>query len=89
MSLEVQLLQRSNNKCELCGSTDGLKMYEVPPQDRSKEDNSIITCKKCLSQIEKKEDLDANHWKPFIKEHVERSARCTGDDVEDVKPAVQ
>lgn len=62
MKLEAQLLARSENKCELCGSTDALKLYEVPPQDNSNEDNSIIVCSTCLAQIEKKQELDNKHW---------------------------
>ena len=54
---------RSENKCELCGSSDGISMYEVPPQERSNEDNSIMICTKCLAQIEKKEEPDQAHWK--------------------------
>lgn len=62
MKLEEQLLKRSENKCELCGSGQILKMYEVPPQPDANEDNCIIICDKCLSQIEKKEELDSRHW---------------------------
>ena len=63
MSLEEQLKQRSDNKCELCASEINLKVYEVGPQPRSTEDNNMLICAKCLAQIEKKEELDSNHWK--------------------------
>jgi protein PhnA len=63
MKLEELLLKRSDNKCELCSSTAGLKIYEIPPQDYNNEDNSIIACDKCLNQLEKKETLDSTHWK--------------------------
>ncbi len=63
MKLEEILLMRSDSKCELCGSATGLTMYEVPPQDRSNEDNSIIICDTCLNQVEKKVPLDSAHWK--------------------------
>ncbi len=63
MKLEEILLKRSDSKCELCGSARGLTMYEVPPQDRSNEDNSIIICDTCLNQVEKKVPLDSAHWK--------------------------
>jgi protein PhnA len=66
MKLEEKLLKRSNNTCELCGAADELKVYEVPPQDQSNEDNSIIVCKKCLAQVDKKEELDAEHWKKVL-----------------------
>jgi protein PhnA len=63
MDLKAQLAERSGNQCELCGSAIGLQVYEVPPQDRSNENNCIIICHKCLAQIDKKEDLDASHWR--------------------------
>lgn len=62
MKLEDQLLQRSGKQCELCLSGDNIKMYEVPPQDQSNEDNTIMICNKCLAQIDKKEELDSKHW---------------------------
>ena len=60
MKLEKQLFKRSEDKCELCGSGQILKKYEVPPQSDANEDNCIIICDKCLCQIDNK--------------HVERSA---------------
>ncbi|HLO82071.1 MAG TPA: PhnA domain-containing protein [Chitinophagaceae bacterium] len=63
MNLNALIEKRSGNQCELCGSPIGIQVYEVPPQDKSNENNSIMICHKCLAQIEKKEDLDANHWK--------------------------
>lgn len=62
MKLEDQLLQRSGKQCELCQSGDHINMYEVPPQDRSNEENTIMICNKCLAQIDKKEELDSKHW---------------------------
>ncbi len=63
MKVEEQLAIRSENKCELCKADDGLKLYEVPPQNGLSADASIFVCAKCLAQIEKKEELDSNHWK--------------------------
>ncbi len=62
MKLEDLLIKRSENKCELCQSESKLKLYEVGPQDRYNEDNSIMICDKCVAQIEKKEELDGGHW---------------------------
>jgi len=62
MKLDAQLKQRSENKCELCGSETNLQVYEILPQTSSNEDNSIYICSKCIAQIDKKEDLDAKHW---------------------------
>ena len=63
MKLEDQLPKRGENKCELCQSAINLKLYEVGPQDRYDENNSVMLCSKCVAQIDKKEDLDASHWK--------------------------
>lgn len=60
-TLEQQLLDRSENKCELCQSAESLKLYEVLPQTGRTEDNCIIICDKCLGQIEKTEELDVKH----------------------------
>jgi protein PhnA len=62
MKLEEVLLKRSDNKCELCHSEIGLKLYEVLPQSGNSEDNCIMICGKCTAQIEKKEELDSSHW---------------------------
>lgn len=62
MKLEELLLKRSDTKCELCKSENTIQLYEVPPQSGSNEDNSIMICAKCQAQIEKKEELDSNHW---------------------------
>lgn len=63
MSLEQQLIARSNNTCELCNSTATLTIYTVPPTDQQTADNVIYICNTCLDQIEKREQLDAEHWK--------------------------
>jgi protein PhnA len=62
MRLEEQLLKRSENKCELCQSSEPLHLYEVPPQSSSNEDNCTMICTTCLNQIERKEELDSKHW---------------------------
>ena len=77
MTLEQQLLQRSNNECELCHSGDNLKIYAVPPQPQSNQDKAIIVCETCLSQIEKREELNKNHW------------RCLTNSMWSELPAVQ
>lgn len=65
MKLEDVLLQRSGNKCELCGAADGVQLYEVQPQDSRNEDNCIMICARCRAQVEKREELDSSHWKPL------------------------
>lgn len=63
MILEEALQRRSEGKCELCHSSAGVQLYEVHPQDTPNEENCIMLCAKCFAQIEKKEELDSNHWK--------------------------
>ena len=63
MSLEQQLIKRSNNICELCNSDGPLSVYTVPPAEQQTADHVIYICDTCLDQIEKREQLDAEHWK--------------------------
>ena len=63
MKLEETLLERSGNICELCKSDNSLSLYEVPGNSGKDENSCIMICDKCLAQIEKKEELDSNHWK--------------------------
>jgi protein PhnA len=63
MKLDEILQKRSGNKCELCGSIENVKVYEVQPQDGPHENNCIIACEKCRTQIDKKAELEPNHWK--------------------------
>ncbi len=68
MKPEDILTQRSNNTCELCKATDSLSIYEIPPQDNRNEDNCILVCTTCKSQIEKKAEPDAAHWATCLPE---------------------
>lgn len=63
MKLDATLLDRSENKCELCGSTDDIQVYEVQPQDHPDAENCIMACKVCRNQVDKKAELDQEHWK--------------------------
>ena len=63
MKLDEQLQQRSGATCELCKAATPLRLYEVPPATGSSLDNTILICNKCLAQIDKKEELDSDHWK--------------------------
>jgi len=57
-----ELKARSGGKCELCAAEQSLKIYEVPGQKNTKEEEDILICEKCQKQVEKKEELDASHW---------------------------
>lgn len=76
MNQEERLKGRSGNCCELCGATEGLKVYEVPPSTGNMED-AVLVCPKCMAQIEKKEELDSAHW------------QCLGTSMWSEVPAVQ
>lgn len=61
MKQDDLLILRSGNQCELCGATEGLTVYEVPPSTGNMED-AVLVCPKCSAQIEKKEEIDSAHW---------------------------
>ncbi len=77
MSIEAILKERSSEKCELCGSTDDLSIYEVPPDSKTAEDDSVLLCRTCIEQIEDPAIVDVNHW------------RCLNDSMWSQIPAVQ
>lgn len=57
-----QLIERSGNTCELCGSANDLKMFYVPFSTGKFAEEAIYACENCISQIEKRAELDSNHW---------------------------
>ncbi|WP_228236903.1 PhnA domain-containing protein [Allomuricauda sp. M10] len=63
MGLLEDLQNRSGNQCELCGATEDLKVYEVPPVSTGGLDGSVMACATCLGQIENPETVDSNHWR--------------------------
>lgn len=66
MKLEDLLKERSGNVCELSGAAENLVVYEVPPAQNTGADGSILISEKCLNQIDKKEELDANFWQGVL-----------------------
>lgn len=77
MSTEQELQARSESKCELCGATEGLGVYEVPPTSDGSADQSVLICGTCREQVENPEKVDPNHW------------RCLNDSMWSQVPAVQ
>lgn len=77
MSLEQTLLQRCDNKCELCSSDNNLSVYEVPPAADPDSDKAVMLCQTCKGQIEDPATVDVNHW------------RCLNDSMWSQTPAVQ
>jgi len=76
MSIEQALITRSTNQCELCGSSEDLSVFEVTPSDGS-EEQTVLICNTCKSQIEEPTSMDANHW------------RCLNDSMWSPVPPVQ
>lgn len=72
-----ELQQRSDNKCELCGSEENLGVFEVPNSPSSGVDAAIYICGVCKEQIEDEERVEPNHW------------RCLNDSMWSTEPAVQ
>lgn len=63
MSVERELTKRSGSKCELCGATENLKVYQVLPTKKGGLDESIMACSTCIDQIENPDNVDLNHWR--------------------------
>ena len=77
MSTEQALLVRSGSQCELCGATEGLGVYEVPPRAHGVADECALICAPCREQIEDPEKTDVQHW------------RCLNESMWSQVPAVQ
>lgn len=77
MSLEKELQARSESKCELCGATENLGIYLVPPTPSETVDGSVYACETCSTQLKNPETIDPNHW------------RCLNDSMWNPNPPVQ
>ncbi|MDQ7058752.1 MAG: PhnA domain-containing protein [Ghiorsea sp.] len=63
MSIEQDLETRSGNKCELCGATDDLSVFEVSNSPTDGAEAAIYACGTCVSQLNDTDSVDANHWR--------------------------
>lgn len=77
MKVEEILDQRAQSKCELCSSTEELKVYEVPPESNGTAEQSVLTCSICFEQLEDSSKISVPHW------------RCLNDSMWNPTPAVQ
>ncbi|KIM05337.1 MAG: hypothetical protein KN64_02240 [Sulfurovum sp. AS07-7] len=59
MSVKEDLILRSGGCCELCGSVEGLAVYNIDGE--STEEKSVLLCEKCLSVIDEPTN-DEKHW---------------------------
>ena len=58
MKIKGELLQRSSNKCEICGNEENLDIYKVEPKDEY-----IVVCDICKPQLDNPKALDPNHFR--------------------------
>jgi len=63
MKIPNDLVERSGNKCELCGSKSELTVYVVPPKKGNNLADMVLTCEICLAQIQKEMPMNSNHWR--------------------------
>ncbi len=77
MKTEQAIQERSESKCELCGSAEGLGLYGVPPNSDGSSEQCVLLCCACQPQVEGSEPLDPHHW------------RCLTDSMWSAVPAVQ
>jgi len=77
MISEKELQQRSDNKCELCGNSENLSVFEVPNSPINVSETTILICETCKEQIENPEKIQPNHW------------RCLNESMWSTVPAVQ
>lgn len=77
MSIERELNKRSGSKCELCGATENLKVFEVLPSQKGGIEEAIMACSTCIDQINNPGSEDINHW------------RCLNDSMWSEQTAVQ
>ena len=77
MTIETELLQRAEHKCELCSAPDKLKVFEVPPSSDGSVAQCTLICETCKEQINHPDKVDVHHW------------RALNDSMWSTHPAVQ
>ncbi len=75
-AIEKKLHDRSDSKCELCGSDQDLRIH-LTKEESISVDNSVLVCATCKNQIENTTPTDPNHW------------RCLSDSMWNENKAVQ
>ena len=75
MSIEQQLLARSEHSCELCKATADLDLHAVAPYEADSAEHCALLCTTCQQELDAPQDQ--NHW------------RCLNDSMWSTEPAVQ
>ena len=63
MTIESALLTRSESSCELCRSTDDLRIFAVPPFESAEPDYCLLICRICDDHLEGSSSMDVNYWR--------------------------
>ncbi len=63
MSFEKIVLERCQQQCELCGSSDQVIVVGVAPFTQQSADNSVALCQVCAAQVAGEQELDHHHWR--------------------------
>jgi protein PhnA len=63
MNLSKELIARSENKCELCGSENELQQFVVAPKTGTNPNDCVATCATCHDQLAGNADMNPNHWR--------------------------
>ena len=69
MSLEKQLQERSGSVCELSGTAENLKVYEIPYSPAQSADTAILINENLISQLENPDTMIPNEWR-FLNETI-------------------
>lgn len=63
MASEAELSARSEGKCELCASKEGVSVYQVPNSE-GQGDAGILLCEVCQTQLALNvSEMNVNHWR--------------------------
>lgn len=63
MNLQEVLRERSQDQCELCGSTNALSVFMVTPARKGGADEAAYLCAVCADQIQDASKVQPNHWR--------------------------
>lgn len=63
MSIEKELIERSNHECELCKSKNNLSVFLIPNSPDNKPNRHLYLCNICIESINDIEKADENHWR--------------------------
>lgn len=63
MKFEKQLIERSNNTCELSGETSNLVIYQVQPSEGNSVDDFVLISEKLKNQLEGIEEVNPVNWR--------------------------